>query len=104
MRFLAGKSRVQVVGDLRYAATQASTLMVAATDRVCRVGVIEARLRPLCNTIVNLKEDLQDAEAERRVLSQQNRVVACEKAILEEHVLTLEGRIERFEVQVSLLT
>ena len=55
MRFLVGKSDVQVVGDLRYVAAQASALMVAAAERVCCVGVTEPWLRPLRNNIVNLK-------------------------------------------------
>ena len=49
---------VQVVGDLRYVAAQAFAMMVAAADRVSHVGVSEARLRPLRNTIVSLKEEL----------------------------------------------
>ncbi|CAI9283578.1 unnamed protein product [Lactuca saligna] len=56
MRFLAGKFGVQVVGDLCYAIARASNMMVAAADRVYRVGVTESWLRPLCNTIVSLKE------------------------------------------------
>lgn len=104
MRFLAGKSRDQVVGDLRYAAAQASALMVAAADRVFHVGVIEAQLTPLHNTIVSLKDGLQDAEAELHILSKQNYVVAYEISIQERHVLTLEDQTERLEDQVSVLT
>lgn len=103
MSFLAGKSGVQVVGDLRYVAAQAATLMVAVADWVCGVRVTEARLRPLRNTSVGLKEELQDAETECRVLSEQNCVVAGKKAILKEHVLTLEDRAERLEDRVSFL-
>ncbi|CAI9272974.1 unnamed protein product [Lactuca saligna] len=55
---IIGKYGVQVVGDRRYAAAQASALMVAAANRVCRDGETKARLRPLCNTIVTMKEKL----------------------------------------------
>lgn len=58
MTFLAQKYGAQVVGDLRFTAAQASALMVVAADRVCRIGVTDAWLRPLRNIIVNLKEEL----------------------------------------------
>ncbi|CAI9290263.1 unnamed protein product [Lactuca saligna] len=71
MRFVTEKSGVQVAGNLRYATIQASALMVAAVDRVCRA---------------------------------RNYVVACEKTILKDQVLTLENRTERLEDQVRSLT
>ncbi|CAI9267801.1 unnamed protein product [Lactuca saligna] len=77
--------------------------MVAVAERVCGVRVTEARMRPLRNTIVSLKEELHDAETERRILSEQNCVVVSKKAILKEHVLTLEDQVERLEDRVSFL-
>ena len=77
--------------DLRYVADQPSTLMVAATDPICRSGINEALLNKLQDVVGVLKEELRDSEVERRVLSKQNCIVVCEKAILEDHVATLEG-------------
>lgn len=84
--------------------SQSSILMVAAADRVCHASVTEAWLIPLHGTIASLKEELHDTKAECHVLSEQNCIVVYEKAILEDHVFTLESQTERLEDHVSSLT
>ncbi|CAI9268917.1 unnamed protein product [Lactuca saligna] len=78
--------------------------MVAAVDRVFRSGINEAQLKTSQDAIAGLREELRDSEAELRVLSEKNCIVAYEKAALEDHVATLEGQTEQLESQMSSLT
>lgn len=93
-----------MAGDIRSVASQASALMVAAVHRDCRASVTEARLITLHDTIASLKEELHNTKAECRVLSEHNCIVVYEKAILVNHVFTLESQTERLEDHVSSLT
>ncbi|CAI9304499.1 unnamed protein product [Lactuca saligna] len=92
-----GQSIARVAGDVLYVAAQASALMVAAADRVFRASVNEIQLKTFQGSMESIREELHDSEAEPRVLSEHNCIVDCEKAALEDHVATLEGRIERLE-------
>lgn len=78
--------------------------MVSIADWVCRFGINEAHLKTLQDVIASLREELRDLEAERRVLSEKNCIVACKKTALGDHVATLEGQADRLENQVSSLT
>ena len=78
--------------------------MVAAADRVCRSGINEALLKTLKDVVAGVSQELHDSEANRRVLSEQNCIMAYEKFALEDHVATLEGQADRLKNQVSSLT
>ena len=78
-----------------YVAAQASTLMVNAVDWVFRAGVNETQLKTFQGAMASIREELCDSEAECRVFSEQNCIVACEKPVLEDHVATLEDQSER---------
>ncbi|CAI9298177.1 unnamed protein product [Lactuca saligna] len=94
MNSLASQSSARMAGDLHYAATQTSALMVAATDRVCCANVNEKQLKTLQGVMTSIREELYDSEADHRVLSEQNCFVAYEKSSLEDHFPTLEDQTE----------
>ncbi|KAL7598536.1 hypothetical protein Lser_V15G27182 [Lactuca serriola] len=103
MNSLAGQLSARMASDL-YVAAQASTLMVNAVDWVFRAGVNETQLKTFQGAMASITEELRDSEVECRVFSEQNCIVACDKAVLEDHVATLEVQTERHESQVSSLT
>ncbi|CAI9290478.1 unnamed protein product [Lactuca saligna] len=85
MKLLAVQLGARMAGDLVYATDQTSTLILAATNRVFRFGINEAWFKTLQDVVVNLREEIRDSEAERRILSGKNCIVACMKATLEDH-------------------
>ncbi|CAI9263113.1 unnamed protein product [Lactuca saligna] len=80
-KFLVGQSGACRAGDLRYVVAQASALMVVAADRVYCSGTNEAQIKTLQDAIASLKEELRDSESERRLLFEQNCIVAYEKVL-----------------------
>ncbi|CAI9297974.1 unnamed protein product [Lactuca saligna] len=94
MKFLASQSSARMADDLLYLATQASALMVVVADRVFRADVNETQLKTFQGTMISIREELHDSEVERRVLLEQNCIMACKKVALEDHVATLEGQKE----------
>ncbi|KAL7588712.1 hypothetical protein Lser_V15G39308 [Lactuca serriola] len=104
MNSLASQSSSRMAGDLRYVAAQTFAIMVVAADRVCRASVNEKQLKTFQGVMASIREELHDSEAERQPLSEQNFIVACDKAALEDHMTTLDDRLERLESQGSSLT
>ncbi|CAI9271673.1 unnamed protein product [Lactuca saligna] len=74
--------------------------MVAATNWVFHADVNETQLKALQGAIASIREELCDSEVECRLLSEQNCIVACEKAALEDHVATLEVQIKKLKSQM----
>ncbi|CAI9300267.1 unnamed protein product [Lactuca saligna] len=76
MKLLAAQLGVHMAGDLRYAATQTSTHMVAAADRFCRHGINETQLKTSQDGVASLWGEFRYSEAECRRLSKKYYIVA----------------------------
>ncbi|CAI9275842.1 unnamed protein product [Lactuca saligna] len=77
-----------------YAPGWISTLMVAAIDCIRLAGASQGQLKVLQGALVGMWEEVCDSEAEHQVRMEQNDIMACKKAALEDQVATLEDRSE----------
>ena len=78
--------------------------MVVVADWVRHVDVNQGQLKVLQGALAGMKEEVCDSKSGHQVLVEQNNIVACVKATLEDQVATLEDWSERLEDQVSSLT
>ncbi|CAI9298673.1 unnamed protein product [Lactuca saligna] len=60
------QSSDRMAGDLCYAATQTSTLMVATDNQVCLAGANKRQLKVLQGALTGMREEVHDSEAERQ--------------------------------------